>query len=97
VVVLTEFGRTFRENGTRGTDHGHGATLWVLGGSGRGGAVRDAQAGLGPGQLHQDRDVPVLNEYRATLAGLYARVFGLDGAALGRVFPGVRPLDLGLV
>jgi len=97
VVVMSEFGRTFRENGSKGTDHGHGSTLWVLGGSVRGGAIRGEQAPLGPGDLHQNRDLPVLNEYRATLAGLFARLYGLDGQALAEVFPQARPIDLGLV
>jgi uncharacterized protein (DUF1501 family) len=97
VIVLTEFGRTFRENGSRGTDHGHGSTMLVLGGSVRGGAVRGSQVALGPGQLHEDRDVPVVNEYRATLAGLYARMYGLGDAALDRVFPGAQAIDVGLL
>jgi uncharacterized protein (DUF1501 family) len=97
VVVLTEFGRTFRENGSRGTDHGHGTTLMVLGGQVRGGTIRGSQAGLGPGQLHEDRDVPVINEYRATLAGLYGRMYGLSETALDRVLPGARAIDLGLL
>jgi len=97
VVVLTEFGRTFRENGSRGTDHGHGTTLMVLGGQVRGGAVRGSQAGLGRGQLHEDRDVPVINEYRAMLAGLYGRMYGLSETALDRVLPGARAIDLGLL
>jgi uncharacterized protein (DUF1501 family) len=97
VIVMTEFGRTFRENGSRGTDHGHGATMWVLGGRVRGGAVRGEQASLGPGRLHEDRDVPVLNEYRATLAGLMARIYGLRNDALDRVFPGARPVDTGVL
>ena len=97
VIVLTEFGRTFRENGSRGTDHGHGTTMLVLGGRVRGGAVRGSQAGLSPGQLHQDRDIPVLNEYRATLAGLYGRMYGLSETALDHVLPGARAIDLGLL
>ena len=96
VVVLSEFGRTFRENGARGTDHGHGTVLWVLGGAVRGGRIVGEQASIAPGALHQDRDLPVLNEYRAVLGGLFARVYGLDAAALQAVFPRSRPLDLGL-
>ena len=46
--------------------------------------------------LFQDRDYPVLNEYRAVFAGLFARLYGLDAARLAQ-FPGVRPLDLKLV
>lgn len=98
VVVMSEFGRTFRENGSRGTDHGHGTAFWVLGGGVRGGAIRGEQAGLSsPRELHEERDLPVLNEYRAILGGLFGRAFGLDTSALRRVFPGSSPLELGLL
>lgn len=97
VIVMTEFGRTFRENGSRGTDHGHGSTMWVLGGKVRGGVVRGEQASLAAGKLHEDRDVPVLNEYRATLAGVMGRMYGLRGDALDRVFPGAKAQDIGLL
>lgn len=97
VVVVSEFGRTFRENGSRGTDHGHGSTMWVLGGAVRGGAVRGEQARLAASDLHEGRDTPVLNEYRATLGGIFKRIYGLDAAALAEVFPASTPVDLGLV
>lgn len=97
VVVASEFGRTFRENGTRGTDHGHGTTYWVLGGGVRGGQVAGEQGALRADTLFQGRDTPVLNEYRALLAGLWARQYGLSRQQLGLVFDGVTPADLGLV
>lgn len=97
VVVLSEFGRTFRENGNRGTDHGHGSAYWVLGGGVRGGRVAGEQVALSDKTLHQNRDYPVLNEYRTLLGGLFARMYGLSDAHLARVFPGVRAKDLGLV
>lgn len=97
VVVMSEFGRTFRENGSKGTDHGHGSTLWVLGGALAGGAIRGEQTVMAAGHLHQDRDMPVLNEYRSVLAGLMRRQFALSDAALERIFPAARPLDLGLL
>jgi uncharacterized protein (DUF1501 family) len=97
VVVLSEFGRTFRENGNRGTDHGHGSTYWVLGGSVRGGRVVGEQVAVRQANLHQNRDWPVLNEYRSVLAGLFQGLYGLSGAQLGRVFEGVTPQGLGLV
>ena len=92
VLVVSEFGRTFRENGTGGTDHGHGSTLWMLGGGVRGGRLWGEQTELTPETLHQQRDVPVLNEYRAVLGGLFARMYGLDAEALERVFPETQAL-----
>ncbi len=97
VVVLSEFGRTFRENGNRGTDHGHGSVYWVLGGSVRGGRVAGDQVALTQANLFQNRDYPVQNEYRAVFAALLARMYGLDATRLDRVFPGVQAKDLGLV
>jgi uncharacterized protein (DUF1501 family) len=97
VVVVSEFGRTFRENGNRGTDHGHGSVYWVLGGAVRGGEIRGEQIAVRQNTLFQDRDYPVLNEYRALLGSLFARLYGVDGAGLARIFPGTTPQDLGLV
>jgi uncharacterized protein (DUF1501 family) len=92
VVVMSEFGRTFHENGTRGTDHGHGSAMWLLGGAVRGGRVWGEQSDLKPDTLHQKRDLPVLNEYRAVLGGLFQRLYGLDAEALARVFPQTQAL-----
>ncbi|HEY5899038.1 MAG TPA: DUF1501 domain-containing protein [Burkholderiales bacterium] len=97
VIVISEFGRTFRENGNRGTDHGHGTVYWVLGGGVRGGRLAGAQQRIARETLFQDRDYPVLNEYRALLGGLFGRVYGLDASQLARVFPGATARDLGLV
>jgi uncharacterized protein (DUF1501 family) len=97
VVVLSEFGRTTRENGNRGTDHGHGSVHWVLGGGlGGGAAVVGEQVAFEAKTMNQNRDLPVLNEYRAVLGGLLQRQFALTAAQLERVFPGARPKDLGL-
>ena len=97
VVVVSEFGRTFRENGNRGTDHGHGSVYWVLGGAVRGGRVAGDQVAVAPGFLFQNRDYPVLNEYRAVLGGVFARLYGLSPAQLQQVFPGATAKDIGLV
>ena len=97
VVVISEFGRTFRENGNKGTDHGHGTVYWVMGGNVRGGRIAGRQVPVRHDTLFQDRDYPVLNEYRAVFAGLFARLYGLDKARLAQVFPGVAPVDIGLV
>lgn len=97
VVVLSEFGRTFRENGNRGTDHGHGTVYWVLGGSVRGGAVAGEQVSVNRANLLQDRDFPVLNDYRAILGGLFRSLWSLSAAQCASVFPQTPPLDLKLV
>ncbi|MBG6222928.1 uncharacterized protein (DUF1501 family) [Janthinobacterium sp. CAN_S1] len=97
VVVLSEFGRTLRENGNRGTDHGHGSVFWVLGGAVKGKQVAGEQVAISQATLFQNRDMPVLNEYRAVLGGLLRRTFGLTPAQLDYVFAGVKPLELGLL
>ncbi|CAB3902341.1 hypothetical protein LMG3482_04775 [Achromobacter deleyi] len=97
VVVISEFGRTFRENGNKGTDHGHGTVYWVLGGNVQGGRIAGRQVKVAQNTLFQDRDYPVLNEYRALFAGLFSRSYGLDKARLAQIFPGIAPLDLKLV
>ena len=97
VVVVSEFGRTFAENGNRGTDHGHGSAYWVLGGAVRGGRIAGEHVRIDRSTLFQGRDMPVLNDVRAVLGGLFARLYGLDATALATVFPGAAPKDLGLV
>lgn len=96
VVVLSEFGRTFRENGNRGTDHGHGSVYWVLGGAVAGGKVRGLQQRVEQATLFQNRDYPVLNEYRALLGGLFARMYGLNDGQIEQIF-GASGADLGLL
>ncbi len=102
VIVISEFGRTFRENGKRGTDHGHGTVYWVLGGGIKGGRVVGEQVKLEPSTLFQNRDYPVLNEYRSVLGGLFGGIFGLNNNQLNQVFAGVnfagnKSADLGLL
>ena len=97
VVVVSEFGRTFRQNGNRGTDHGHGSVYWVLGGGLKGGRVAGEQVKVDAANLFQNRDFQVLNDYRAVLAGLFVRQYGLDAAQVDQVFAGVKAKDLGLL
>src|SRR5207253_7035723 len=97
VIVLSEFGRTFGENGTHGTDHGHGSVHWVLGGAVRGGRFVGEQISITPSTLNQKRDFPVLTEYRGMLGGIFRRLYLLDKARIARVFPNAMPLDLGLI
>ena len=97
VVVVSEFGRTFRENGNRGTDHGHGTVYWVLGGAINGGLIAGAQQRVSRGTLFQDRDYPVLNDYRAVLGGLFRSLWSLSASQCASIFPETAPLDLRLV
>ena len=97
VVVVSEFGRTFRENGGKGTDHGHGTVHWVLGGKVNGGRIAGEQVAVNQPNLLQNRDYPVLNNYRDVLGGLLGRVWGLPGKQMLSVFPDSKPRDLQLV
>lgn len=100
VVVVSEFGRTFRENGNHGTDHGHGTVYWILGGAvaaQAGGRVIGEQAAVSQAGLFQNRDFPVLTDYRSLLGGLFQRLYGLSAGQTGSVFAQARPMDLGLI
>jgi uncharacterized protein (DUF1501 family) len=97
VVVVSEFGRTFRENGDKGTDHGHGSVYWVLGGGVRGGRVAGEQVAVTQASLNQNRDYPVLTDYRALLGGLFQRAYGLNTERLSQIFPQVSAKDLKIV
>jgi uncharacterized protein (DUF1501 family) len=88
VLVMTEFGRTARVNGTKGTDHGTGTVAFVVGGAVAGGRVKATWPGLGAGQLFENRDLAPTTDLRSVAKGLLDAHLGLDGAALGRVFPG---------
>jgi uncharacterized protein (DUF1501 family) len=97
VVVISEFGRTFRENGNHGTDHGHGSTYWILGGGIKGGRLAGEQVKVEQATLFQNRDFQVLNDYRAVFGSLFQKMFGLQSSRIQNVFAGVTPRDLGLV
>ena len=87
VLVMTEFGRTARINGTRGTDHGTATVAFVLGGSVAGGRVRATWPGLGAGKLFEDRDLAPTTDLRSVAKGLLAQQLGLGEPALAQVFP----------
>jgi uncharacterized protein (DUF1501 family) len=97
VVTISEFGRTFRENGDHGTDHGHGSAYWVLGGGINGGRILGEQVKVEQPNLFQNRDYPVLTDYRSLFAGLLQRMYGLQAPSLERIFASTRPADLGIV
>ena len=97
VIVVSEFGRTFRENGDRGTDHGHGSVYWVMSGGLAGGRLAGAQVAITEATLNQKRDLQVLTDYRSLIGGLTARQFGLSADRIATLFPQSRPIDLKLI
>lgn len=88
VLVVTEFGRTVRVNGTAGTDHGTGGVAFVLGGAVAGGRVGGNWPGLGPGRLFEDRDLAPTTDLRSVAKGLLRDHLRLPGPAVARAFPG---------
>jgi len=93
LVVMTEFGRTVRPNGSRGTDHGHGSLMLLAGSRLRGGVHGDWR-GLAESALYEGRDLPVTTDWRSVLHEVLT-------AQLGRpppraTFPGFAPQTLGL-
>lgn len=88
VLVMTEFGRTARVNGTGGTDHGTGTVAFVLGGAVAGGRIRVDWPGLRVDQLFENRDLAPTTDLRSVAKGLLATHLGLDAVALEQVFPG---------
>jgi len=93
LVTTSEFGRTVRENGNRGTDHGHATVMMVLGGGVKGGRVYGKWPGLT--SLHDDRDLAVTTDFRDVFAELLTKQ--LRVADLRSVFPGYAPRPLGLL
>ena len=90
VVVLSEFGRTSAENGTKGTDHGFGNALWLIGNRVNGGRWHGEWTGLAHGNLNEGRDLPAHHDYRAVLAQVLRSTFALNDAGLADVLPGTR-------
>lgn len=88
IVVMSEFGRTVRQNGNLGTDHGHGNAIWLLGGPVAGGKVHGAWPGLSDSSLHEGRDLPVTTDFRTVLAEVAERHLGMPDRHLSELFPG---------
>lgn len=93
VLCVTEFGRTARENGTKGTDHGTGGAMLFAGGALRGGRILGDWPGLSEADLYARRDLMPTRDVRAHAGWVMRRLFGLERRVIeGAVFPG---LDLG--
>ena len=85
IVTMSEFGRTARENGNRGTDHGHANVMFVLGGPVKGGKVYGRWPGLDQSQLYEGRDLALTTDFRQVLGEAVAR--HLENKNLNEVFP----------
>ena len=94
LVTMSEFGRTARENGNRGTDHGHANCMFAMGGGIHGGKVYGRWPGLQPEQLYESRDLALTTDFRDVLGELVVRHLG--NPSLTDVFPSYTPKFLGL-
>jgi uncharacterized protein (DUF1501 family) len=88
VLTMSEFGRTARQNGNLGTDHGHGTAFFALGGEVRGGRVLGDWPGLSTEKLFEGRDLAITTDYRDFFAEACVRHMGVAEKDLPRVFPG---------
>jgi uncharacterized protein (DUF1501 family) len=96
IVTMSEFGRTARENGNRGTDHGHANVMFVIGGRVRGGKVYGRWPGLAQEVLYEGRDLDLTTDYRTVCSEILTR--HLAQRDMARIFPGFRPpAPVGLV
>ncbi|MBV8770979.1 MAG: DUF1501 domain-containing protein [Deltaproteobacteria bacterium] len=96
IIVLSEFGRTVRENGNGGTDHGHGNVMWVMGGQVRGARVYGRWPGLAAADLYQERDLAITTDFREPIAHILQTHMGLSATAVQKVLPQL-PADTGHV
>ncbi len=88
IIVMSEFGRTASENGTKGTDHGFGNALWLIGNRVNGGKVHGQWTGLAKGNLNENRDLPAHHDYRAVLAQSLRASFALPDSQLQTLLHG---------
>ena len=86
IMTMSEFGRMARENGNRGTDHGHAGALFVIGGHVKGGKVHGKWPGLEQEQLYEGRDLALTTDFRSVFAEVVSHHLG--ARALDRIFPG---------
>ena len=88
VVVMSEFGRTAAENGSRGTDHGFGNAMWLVGNQVNGGKWHGQWTGLARGNLNAARDLPAHHDYRAVLAQVLRKTFAMPDTMMASILPG---------
>jgi len=96
MVIMSEFGRTLKENGN-GTDHGHGNLITVLGGMVNKSQIAGHWLILSKENLHEGRDLPVFYDYRSILSEIFVKTYGLNQSQLNYIFPNVKPSSFSLV
>ncbi|HVC37331.1 MAG TPA: DUF1501 domain-containing protein [Gammaproteobacteria bacterium] len=87
ILVMSEFGRTVRENGNAGTDHGHGNVMWLLGGKVNGGKLYGEWPGLADDELYQNRDLAITTDFRQVISTVLSCHLRLPDAGIAQVFP----------
>jgi uncharacterized protein (DUF1501 family) len=93
ILTMSEFGRTARQNGSGGTDHGHAGALFVIGGAAKGRKVHGTWPGLEPEQLHEGRDLSLTTDFRSVFSEVAAKALG--ARRLDVLFPGYAEGDRG--
>jgi uncharacterized protein (DUF1501 family) len=91
ILTMSEFGRTAAENGNRGTDHGHGNAMMVIGGAVKGGRVYGKWPGLKADQRFEGRDLAITTDFRDVFCELVTSHLGLSKDGIARVLPGYTP------
>ena len=98
ILTMSEFGRSAAENGNRGTDHGHGNAMMLIGGPVKGGRAYGRWPGLKREQRFEDRDLAVTTDFRDVFSEIVTRHLGAGTAAIDRIFPGHKPgAPLGII
>lgn len=96
VVIMSEFGRTVKQNGN-GTDHGHGNLMTIMGGLVTKSKVAGDWLILNEKNLHENRDIPVFYDYRSILAELFKNMYDLNNNQLNYIFPNVQKTNFGII
>ena len=90
IVVISEFGRTVKENGNQGTDHGYGNVMFLLGGAIKGKKIYTEWSGLDSSALYENRDLPVTTDFREPLSIILKQRLDISDSSLNRVFPNFK-------
>ncbi|MDU0354921.1 DUF1501 domain-containing protein [Paraglaciecola aquimarina] len=97
VMVTTEFGRTVAVNGTKGTDHGTGSTMFMLGGAVKGKQVLGQWPGLAKANLYEGRDLMPTSDVRSWMASVLYQHWNVSLANIEKIFPDVKPIAQAII